>query len=126
MLARAPAASPVVSRAGFRDQRLPKLREGQGLGVTSRSGVRELPELTGTRDLRAYLAVLWRWKWLFLLFVVAVPVAAFLIERSQPASYRSSALVGINEATVNSSLLSGRCWKLFDDECDSDCAAGDD
>ena len=38
LLARAPAASPVVSRAGFRDQRLPKLREGQGLGVTSRSG----------------------------------------------------------------------------------------
>jgi receptor protein-tyrosine kinase len=66
-----------------------------------------MPELTGTRDLRAYLGILRRWKWLFLFFVVAAPLAAYLIERSQPSAYRSSALVGVGQTTVNTSVLSG-------------------
>jgi capsular exopolysaccharide synthesis family protein len=66
-----------------------------------------MPELTGTRDLRGYLGVLWRWKLLFLFFLVAAPLAAYLIQRSQPPRYQSSALVGVNQATVNTSLLNG-------------------
>jgi capsular exopolysaccharide synthesis family protein len=66
-----------------------------------------MPEFTGTRDLRAYLGILWRWKWLFLFFVVAAPLAAYLIERSQQSLYRSSALVGVSQATVNTSVLNG-------------------
>jgi tyrosine-protein kinase len=66
-----------------------------------------MPELTGTRDLASYLRTFWRWKWLFLFFVVAAPVIAFVINRSQPTTYKSSVLVGINGATVNSSLVNG-------------------
>jgi receptor protein-tyrosine kinase len=66
-----------------------------------------MPEFTGTSDVRGYLRILWRWKWLFLFFVVATPIAAYLIEQSQPTRYRSSALVGVSQATVNTSLLNG-------------------
>jgi capsular exopolysaccharide synthesis family protein len=66
-----------------------------------------MPELTGTRDLASYLRTFWRWKWLFICFVIAAPVVAFVINRSQPTVYRSSALVGINGTTVNSALVNG-------------------
>jgi receptor protein-tyrosine kinase/non-specific protein-tyrosine kinase len=66
-----------------------------------------MPEFTGHRDLRAYIRILWRWKLLFLAFVVAVPIAAYLVERGKPNIYESSALVGINNATVNTALLGG-------------------
>lgn len=66
-----------------------------------------MPEFTGTRDLRAYLGILWRWKLLFVFFLVAAPLAAYLIGRGQPAVYRSSALVGVSQTTVNTSLING-------------------
>jgi tyrosine-protein kinase len=66
-----------------------------------------MPEVTGTKDLRAYFGMLWRWKWLFLFFVIATPVVAYLIERGKPSVYKSSALVGVNGATVSSSLVNG-------------------
>lgn len=66
-----------------------------------------MPEFTGTKDLRTYLGILWRWKWLFLVFLIGAPVAAYLIERGQPKTYRSSALVGVNAATVDTTVLQG-------------------
>jgi len=66
-----------------------------------------MPEFTGTRDLRGYLGILWRWKLIFVFFLVAAPVAAYLIQRGQQAEYQSSALVGVNQATVNTSLVGG-------------------
>jgi capsular exopolysaccharide synthesis family protein len=66
-----------------------------------------MPEVTGTKDLRSYLGTFLRWKWLFLFFVVAAPVAAYAINSSRPNVYKSSALVGINGTTVNSALVSG-------------------
>ena len=66
-----------------------------------------MPEFSGHNDLRAYLRVLWRWKFLFVLLVIAAPVAAYLLEHGKPKIYQSSALVGINQETVNSSLISG-------------------
>ncbi len=66
-----------------------------------------MPEFTGTNDLRSYFSVLWRWKLLFLAFVVAAPVATLLIERNSAKTYRSSALVGVNQTTVDTSLLNG-------------------
>jgi succinoglycan biosynthesis transport protein ExoP len=56
-------------------------------------------------DVRAYLQVARRWKWLLLAFVVALPVGAYLIERGKPKIYQSSALVGVNQTTVNTALL---------------------
>src|SRR5438270_10201824 len=66
-----------------------------------------MPEFTGHKDLRASLRILWRWRWLFLACVVAAPLVAFLIERGNPKVYRSTALVGVNQTTVNTSLLNG-------------------
>jgi receptor protein-tyrosine kinase len=66
-----------------------------------------VPEFTGHNDLRGYLRVLWRWKLLFIVIVVAAPAAAYFIERGKPNIYQSSALVGVNEATVNTALLGG-------------------
>jgi capsular exopolysaccharide synthesis family protein len=66
-----------------------------------------MPEISGTSEFAGYLPILWRWKWLFLFFVVAAPLAAYLIEQGQPTRYRSSALVGVDQTTVNTSLLSG-------------------
>jgi succinoglycan biosynthesis transport protein ExoP len=65
-----------------------------------------MPEFRGHNDLRSYLRVLWRWKWLFLAFVVICPLAAYLLERGKPNVYESSALVGVNSETVNVSGLS--------------------
>ncbi len=64
-----------------------------------------MPEFTGTKDLRTYVRILWRWKLLFLLFLIGAPAAAYLIERGKPNMYKSSALVGVNEATVDTTLL---------------------
>lgn len=66
-----------------------------------------MPEVTGTKDLRSYIRMFWRWKWLFLFFLVASPVAAYLIESSGTPEYQSSALVGINTANVSSSFGGG-------------------
>jgi capsular exopolysaccharide synthesis family protein len=64
-----------------------------------------MPEFTGTKDLRGYLRMLWRWKLLLLVFLLGAPIAAFLIERGKPNVYQSSALVGVNQTTVNTALL---------------------
>ncbi|HWC85563.1 MAG TPA: polysaccharide biosynthesis tyrosine autokinase [Solirubrobacteraceae bacterium] len=66
-----------------------------------------MPEFTGHHDLRTYLRILWRWKLLALVFIVGAPLAAYLLERGNPAVYRSSALVGVNQTTVNTTLLGG-------------------
>ncbi|MGI8863620.1 MAG: polysaccharide biosynthesis tyrosine autokinase [Solirubrobacteraceae bacterium] len=64
-------------------------------------------EFTGHNDLRTYLRILWRWKLLFLVFVIAAPLAAYFIESGKPKSYRSTALVGVNATTVDTALLNG-------------------
>lgn len=66
-----------------------------------------MPEFSGGRDLRSYLRVVWRWKWLVLFFVVLAPAAAFALEAGKPQMYKSSALVGVNSTTVNTSLING-------------------
>jgi capsular exopolysaccharide synthesis family protein len=66
-----------------------------------------MPELTGTKDLRGYLRMFWRWKWVFLFFLIAAPAAAYALEHGKPAEYKSSALVGVNQTTVNTTLLNG-------------------
>jgi receptor protein-tyrosine kinase/non-specific protein-tyrosine kinase len=64
-----------------------------------------MPEFTGTKDLREYARILWRWKLLFLVFVIGAPVAVYLIERGKPNVYQSSALVGIGQETVDTTVL---------------------
>jgi capsular exopolysaccharide synthesis family protein len=66
-----------------------------------------MPEFTGTKDLRSYVRMFLRWKWLFLFFVIAAPAAAYAIQSGKPKVYKSTALVGVNQETVNSALVSG-------------------
>lgn len=66
-----------------------------------------MPEFTGTNDLRTYARILWRWKVLFLCCLIAAPVVAYLIESTRPNMYKSSALVGVNQTTVDTTLLNG-------------------
>jgi capsular exopolysaccharide synthesis family protein len=51
--------------------------------------------------------VLWRWKWLFLAFLIGTPLVVWLAERGKPNVYTAQALVGVNQTTVNTSVLSG-------------------
>jgi capsular exopolysaccharide synthesis family protein len=51
------------------------------------------PDSTGQQDLRTYLRIFWRWKLLFLAFVVLIPLGVYLVERSEPKIYQSSTLI---------------------------------
>src|SRR4051794_27451172 len=62
---------------------------------------RVMPAFTGHTDLAGYLRALWRWKFLFLACVVAVPAVALVIALRQQETYRSTALVGVGQTTVN-------------------------
>lgn len=66
-----------------------------------------MPDFTGTKDVRGYLRILWRWKVLILVVFLIPPIIAFLLEQGKPSVYRSTALVGINQATVNGSSFGG-------------------
>src|SRR3954469_17328010 len=61
--------------------------------------------MTGHTDLAGYLRALWRWKFLFLSCVVAVVATASLLALRQPDTYRSTALVGVGQTTVNAGSL---------------------
>lgn len=65
-----------------------------------------MPEFTGTRDLRAYVRIIWRWKLLILLILVAAPAAAYFLERGKPRIYQSSVLVAVNSANVTTGTSS--------------------
>jgi capsular polysaccharide biosynthesis protein len=60
-----------------------------------------MPEFTGHRDLRAYMRMVWRWKFLILVIVVAAPAIAYYVEHGKPRIYQSSAVLSINTATVS-------------------------
>jgi capsular exopolysaccharide synthesis family protein len=65
-------------------------------------------ESAGQQDFRTYLRILWRWKLLFLAFVVLIPVGAYLLERGKPKIYQSSTLLDASGSSlaVGSSDLS--------------------
>lgn len=58
------------------------------------------------RDPRTYLRILWRWKWLFLVVALIVPLAVHLL-RSAPApvQYQASTLLQVQTLTVDTSLF---------------------
>lgn len=62
-----------------------------------------MPQFTGTRDLRSYLRVMWRWKFLLVFIVVAAPAVAYFIEHRKPHIYQSTVLVAVNEANIGNS-----------------------
>jgi capsular exopolysaccharide synthesis family protein len=62
-----------------------------------------MPQFTGTRDLRSYLRIMWRWKFLLVLIVVAAPAIAYFMEHRKPHTYQSSVLVAVNQASIGNS-----------------------
>ena len=57
------------------------------------------PESTGQQDLRTYLRVFWRWKLLFIAFVILIPLGAYLIERGKPKVYQASTLMELQDVS---------------------------
>jgi capsular exopolysaccharide synthesis family protein len=56
-------------------------------------------------DLRAYIRVLWRWKFLILAFVVLIPLAAYAYASSKPKVYQSGVLLQVQALAVDTSLF---------------------
>lgn len=59
-------------------------------------------------DIRSYLRVLWRWKLLFLAFLVAAPVISYLLEANQPKSYQASTLIQVQGIDLDPALFGGQ------------------
>ena len=69
-----------------------------------------MPEFTGQRDLRAYLRMVWRWKFLIVALVVAAPAIAYFLEHGKPRIYQSQVTLAINPSAApsgNSVFASG-------------------
>jgi len=58
------------------------------------------PEPSGQHDARTYLGILWRWKVLFLAFLVLIPLGAYFFERGQPKVYQSSTLLNASGSSL--------------------------
>lgn len=56
-------------------------------------------EAVGTQDVRTYARIFWRWRFLFLAFLVVLPLVAYLVERGKPKIYQSSTLVEAQSGT---------------------------
>jgi capsular exopolysaccharide synthesis family protein len=56
-------------------------------------------------DPRSYLKLLWRWKFLFLAFVIVIPVGVYLITSREKKVYQSSLLLEENALPVDTSIL---------------------
>jgi succinoglycan biosynthesis transport protein ExoP len=63
------------------------------------------PRHQDQQDLRASLSSLWRWKWLVLALLIAVPAASYALESRKTERYRSSALVQVQSVSVDPSLF---------------------
>lgn len=58
-------------------------------------------------DFRSYLKTLWRWKLLFLAFVVLAPAIAYVVASREPYVYQSSVLLQEDALPVSSALFTG-------------------
>ena len=59
---------------------------------------------TVSPDLRSYLAVLWRRKWIILPFVVLVPLIAYVVQSGKPAVYQASSDVLLSRTSLSGSI----------------------
>jgi capsular exopolysaccharide synthesis family protein len=63
------------------------------------------PPSEGGRDLRSYGKVFWRWKWLFLICVLAIPTGAYFLSARNKKLYQSSVVLQISQLSVDSPLF---------------------
>ncbi|MHB1537449.1 MAG: polysaccharide biosynthesis tyrosine autokinase [Solirubrobacteraceae bacterium] len=60
---------------------------------------------TGSSDLRTYLKALWRWRLIFLAFVVLAPAIAYVVASREPYVYQSSVLLQEDALPVSGALF---------------------
>ena len=94
VIGRGPRTTPRSTRRSFTPDACPKLlsRTYDPMSVA--------PDSTGQQDLSTYLRIFWRWKFLLLAFVVLIPLAVYLIERSKPKVYESSTLIELQDVSA--------------------------
>ena len=63
------------------------------------------PPSEGGRDLRTYGKIFWRWKWLFLVCVLALPTAAYFLSARNAKVYESKVVMQISPLSVDSPLV---------------------
>jgi tyrosine-protein kinase len=63
------------------------------------------PPSEGGRDLRAYAKVFWRWKWLFLVALLAFPIGAYFLSARNSKVYQSAVVLQISPLSTDSSLF---------------------
>lgn len=66
------------------------------------------PQPSEQNDLRSYLRLLWRWKLLFLAFLIAAPVISYFAAKDKTKHYQSSTLMQIQGVSLDPSLLGGQ------------------
>src|SRR6266480_461888 len=59
-------------------------------------------QLNDQQDLRTYARILWRWKWLFLAFLILIPLGVYLFEQRKAKIYQASTLMELQD--ISSSL----------------------
>jgi capsular exopolysaccharide synthesis family protein len=62
------------------------------------------PESTGQQDLGTYARIFWRWKWLFLAFLVLIPLGTYVYEQSKPSVYKSGTLIELQNISTQSGI----------------------
>ncbi len=72
-------------------------------------------------DLRSYLGIFWRWKWIFLACVIILPPVAYLLAARSPKQYEASALMQVQPEAVDTSLFV--TFSSFPDEQSVNAAA---
>lgn len=58
------------------------------------------PEV-GQQDLRTYLRAIWRWKFLFLAFLILIPLGVYFVEHRKPKIYQSSTLMELQDVSID-------------------------
>lgn len=53
------------------------------------------------QDIKAYLRIFWRWRFLFAAFLVIIPTAVYFVERGAAKTYQSSSLTEFQDVSVN-------------------------
>jgi capsular exopolysaccharide synthesis family protein len=66
------------------------------------------PQPAEQNDFRAYLRAIWRWKWLMLAFLIAVPAISYALESRKTQEYESSALVNPQAVQIDLSEFGGQ------------------
>lgn len=55
----------------------------------------------GQQDLRTFFGAIWRWKFLFVAFLILVPLGTYLVVSGKPKVYQSSTLMELQDVSID-------------------------